>query len=56
VPATHSRALAKALSQHAVTNQLVLIKDGEQSLWRPDMRLNLYTRLEAFLAAHLAPR
>ena len=25
------------------------------SLWRPDMRLNLYTRLEAFLAANLAP-
>jgi len=56
VLATHSRAMAKALSQHAVPNQLVLIKDGEHSLWRPDMRLNLYTRLEAFLAANLAPR
>jgi len=56
VLATHSRAMAKALSQYAVPNQLVLIKDGEHSLWRPDMRLNLYTRLEAFLAANLAPR
>ena len=42
--------MAKALSQRAVPNQLVLIKDGEH------MRLNLYTRLEAFLAANLAPR
>jgi hypothetical protein len=33
--------MAKALSQHAVPNQLVLI---------------LYTRLEVFLAANLAPR
>jgi len=40
----------------AVANQRVLIKDGEHSLWRPDMRLSLYTRLEAFLAANLAPR
>jgi hypothetical protein len=48
--------MAKALSQHAVPNQRVLIKDGERSLWRPDMRLNLYTRLEAFLAANPAPR
>jgi dipeptidyl aminopeptidase/acylaminoacyl peptidase len=39
VLATHSRAMAKALSQHAVPNQLVLIKDGEHRLWRPDMRL-----------------
>jgi hypothetical protein len=29
------------------------VGDGEHSLWRPDMRLTLYGRLEALLAANL---
>jgi hypothetical protein len=45
--------MAKAPSQHGVRNELVLIKDGDHGLWRSDMRLTLYGRLEAFLAANL---
>lgn len=37
-----------------VSNELVLIKDGEHSLLEPDMRLTLYGKLTAFLAANLA--
>jgi dipeptidyl aminopeptidase/acylaminoacyl peptidase len=53
VLAAHSKEMAKALSQHGVRNELVLIKDGDHSLWRADMRLTLYSKLEAFLAANL---
>jgi dipeptidyl aminopeptidase/acylaminoacyl peptidase len=45
--------MAKALKQHGVPNELVVIKDGEHSLLRPQMRLTLYRKLEAFLAANL---
>jgi acetyl esterase/lipase len=48
-----SEAMAKALRQHGVQNELVVIKGGEHSLLRPQMRLRLYTKLEAFLAANL---
>ena len=54
VLATQSKEMAKALSQHGVSNELVLIKDGEHSLLEPDMRLTLYGKLTAFLAANLA--
>jgi dipeptidyl aminopeptidase/acylaminoacyl peptidase len=54
VLATQSKEMAKALSQHGVRNELALIKDGEHSLLEPDMRLTLYGKLTAFLAANLA--
>ena len=50
---SQSEAMAKALRQHGVPNELVVIKGGEHSLLRPQMRLTLYTKLEAFLAANL---
>jgi dipeptidyl aminopeptidase/acylaminoacyl peptidase len=50
---SQSEAMAKALKQHGVPNELVVIKDGEHSLLRPQMRLTLYRKLEAFLAANL---
>ena len=53
VLADHSKAMAKALSGHRVRNELVLIKDGDHGLWRPDMRLTLYGKLAAFLAVNL---
>ena len=46
---SQSEAMAKALKQHGVPNELVVIKDGEHSLLRPQMRLTLYKKLEAFL-------
>jgi dipeptidyl aminopeptidase/acylaminoacyl peptidase len=55
VLATQSKEMAKALTQHGVRNELVLIKDGEHSLLEPAMRLQLYGKLEAFLAQNLAP-
>jgi dipeptidyl aminopeptidase/acylaminoacyl peptidase len=50
---SQSEAMAKALKQHGVPNELVVIKGGEHSLLRPQMRLALYRKLEAFLAANL---
>ncbi len=50
---SQSEAMAKALKQHGVPYELVVIKDGEHSLLRPQMRLTLYRKLEAFLAANL---
>jgi dipeptidyl aminopeptidase/acylaminoacyl peptidase len=52
---TQSKEMAKALTQHGVKNELVLIKDGEHSLLEPEMRLRLYGRLTAFLAENLGP-
>jgi dienelactone hydrolase len=48
-----SKAMAKALESHGVPHELVVIKDGEHSLLEPSMRLTLYSKLEAFLAANL---
>ena len=53
---SQSQAMAKALKHYGVPNELVVIKGGEHSLLRPQMRLTLYTKLEAFLAANLAPQ
>ena len=52
---SQSREMAKALSQHGVKSELVVIKDGEHSLLEPPMRLTLYTRLAEFLNANLGP-
>jgi hypothetical protein len=38
-----------------VPNELVIIKQGEHSLLRNDMRITLYNKLVAFLAANLDP-
>jgi dipeptidyl aminopeptidase/acylaminoacyl peptidase len=53
VPVEQSRAMAKALTRAGAKNELVLIKDGEHSLQRPEMRLTLYRKLTEFLAANL---
>lgn len=49
----HSKAMAKALSRAGVPNELVIIKEGEHSLLRNDMRLTLYTKLVSFLDANI---
>jgi dipeptidyl aminopeptidase/acylaminoacyl peptidase len=53
VLASHSKAMAKELRRNKVPSELVLIKDGGHSLEREDMRLALFQKLDAFLAAHL---
>ena len=52
--ATQSEEMARALTQHRVSNEPVLIKDAEHSLLQPEMRLTLYGKPTAFLAANLA--
>jgi dipeptidyl aminopeptidase/acylaminoacyl peptidase len=51
----HSVAMSRALERSGVPHELVIIKDGEHSLLEPSMRLTLYSKLEAFLAANLGP-
>jgi dipeptidyl aminopeptidase/acylaminoacyl peptidase len=51
-----SREMARALGRNHVPHELVLIRHGEHSLKRPEMRLTLYRALEAFLAINLAAR
>jgi dipeptidyl aminopeptidase/acylaminoacyl peptidase len=51
-----SKEMARALSRNHVPHELVLIRRGDHSLKRPEMRLTLYRRLEAFLARNLAPQ
>jgi dienelactone hydrolase len=50
-----SEAMDSALKHAGVPHELVIIKDGEHSLLEPSMRLALYRKLEAFLAANLGP-
>jgi dipeptidyl aminopeptidase/acylaminoacyl peptidase len=45
---SQSEAMAKELKQHGVPSELVVVKGGEHGLLRPQMRLTLYTKLEAF--------
>jgi len=45
--------MAQELRQNKVPTELVVIKDGGHSLEREDMRLTLFQKLEAFLAANL---
>jgi dipeptidyl aminopeptidase/acylaminoacyl peptidase len=49
-----SKEMARALSRNHVPHELVLIRHGDHSLKRPEMRLTLYRKLEAFLATNLA--
>jgi dipeptidyl aminopeptidase/acylaminoacyl peptidase len=51
-----SKEMARALSRNRVPHELVLISRGDHSLKRPEMRLTLYRKLEAFLATNLAPK
>jgi dipeptidyl aminopeptidase/acylaminoacyl peptidase len=53
VLASHSTDMAKALRKHNVATELVIIEDGGHSLDRPEMRLTLFRKLEAFLAKNL---
>jgi dipeptidyl aminopeptidase/acylaminoacyl peptidase len=52
---SQSETMAKALKQHGVPHELVVIKGGDHDLPRPQMLLTLYSKLEAFLAANLGP-
>jgi dipeptidyl aminopeptidase/acylaminoacyl peptidase len=49
-----SKEMARALARNHVPYELVLIKHGDHSLKRPEMRLTLYRTIEAFLATNLA--
>jgi dipeptidyl aminopeptidase/acylaminoacyl peptidase len=51
-----SKAMAAALERQGVRHRLVLIRHGDHSLLRPEMRLTLYREVSAFLDANLAPR
>ena len=55
VPIEHSKAMASALSHGGHPAKLVLIEHGDHSLSKPEMRLQLFQELEAFLAKHLPP-
>ena len=55
VLAEQSKAMDRALSQQGLRHELVLIKHGEHSLVRPEMRLILYRKLTEFLRANLGP-
>ena len=55
VLADQSRAMDRALSKAGLRHELVLIKHGEHSLVRPEMRLTLYRKLTEFLRTNLGP-
>ncbi len=55
VLAEQSKAMDRALSQQGLRHELVLIKHGEHSLLRPEMRLILYRKVTEFLRANLGP-
>jgi len=55
VLADQSRAMDRAMSKHGVQHELVLIRHGEHSLVRPEMRLILYRKVTEFLRANLGP-
>ena len=55
VLAEQSKAMDRALSKQGVPHELVLIKHGEHSLLRPEMRLILYQKVTEFLRANLGP-
>jgi dipeptidyl aminopeptidase/acylaminoacyl peptidase len=55
VLAEQSKAMDRALSKQGLRHELVLIKHGEHSLLRPEMRLTLYQKLTEFLRANLGP-
>lgn len=49
----HSKAMDRALTRQRVPHELVLIRHGDHSLTRPEMRLTLYRKLTEFLKANL---
>jgi len=49
----HSKAMDQALARHGVPHELVLIRHGDHSLLRPEMRLILYRKVTEFLRANL---
>src|SRR5262249_12777268 len=51
--ADQSREMDRALARQGVSHELVLIKHGEHSLVRPEMRLTLYRKVTDFLHANL---
>jgi dipeptidyl aminopeptidase/acylaminoacyl peptidase len=53
VLAEQSKAMDRALSRRGVPHELVLIRHGEHSLVRPEMRLTLYRKVTEFLRANL---
>lgn len=55
VLAEQSKAMDRALSKQGLPHELVLIRHGEHSLVRPEMRLLLYQKLTEFLRANLGP-
>ncbi len=55
VLAEQSKAMDRALSRQGLRHELVLIKHGEHSLVRPEMRLILYRKITEFLRANLGP-
>ena len=55
VLAEQSKAMDRALSREHVPHELVLIRHGEHSLVRPQMRLTLYRKVTQFLRANLGP-
>jgi dipeptidyl aminopeptidase/acylaminoacyl peptidase len=55
VLAEQSKAMDRALAKQGLPHQLVLIKHGEHSLTRPEMRLILYRKVTDFLRENLGP-
>jgi len=55
VLAEHSKAMDRAPSRQGVPHELVLIRHGDHSLVRPEMRLALYRKVTDFLRANLGP-
>jgi dipeptidyl aminopeptidase/acylaminoacyl peptidase len=55
VLAEQSKAMDRALAKQGLRHELVLIKHGEHSLMRPEMRLTLYRKVTEFLRASLGP-
>jgi len=55
VLAEQSKAMDRALSKQGLRHELVLIRHGEHSLVRPEMRLILYRKIIEFLRANLDP-
>ena len=55
VLAEQSKAMDRALSKQGLRHELLLIKHGEHSLLRPEMRLILYRKVTEFLRTNLGP-
>ena len=55
VLAEQSKAMDRALSKQGLRHELVLIRHGEHSLMRPEMRLVLYRKVTDFLRTNLGP-